>query len=195
MKSILILIVSAFALSSQAVSFKWASDAKVTFEGTSLQTAGNTATAYLVYLGTDGTWSFGTDITGVLANVTDASVGQTTTKTSGSANVKGKFGPENYGLDGNQGYSYGVVLTYTDSSNDIWYNLSSDTYTISSGTADNATGLSHNFTFSFDKGGEVTALSSAQVGSGWYKVTPVPEPSSAALALAGLALLIKRRKA
>ena len=116
MKTILTILACVATISAHAVSFAWTSAAQVTFDGTILSTAGNTAKAYLVYLGTDGAWSFGTDITGTLANITDTSVQDTTTRTSGSNTAKGKITPQNYGLDGNQGFKYGVVLTYTDSS-------------------------------------------------------------------------------
>lgn len=194
MKKTIILLIGLMAATSHAVSFTWASADKVSFDGTVLNTTANQATAYLVYLGSDGGWSFGDDITGTLANVTDASVATLKTKTSGSANVKGKFGPTAYGLDGNQGYSYGVVLTYTDSENSVWYNLSSDIFTVDSNLLDNATGVATTFNFSFNKGGEVNQLASAQVGGGWYKVVPVPEPGSAAMALLGLGMLIHRRR-
>jgi hypothetical protein len=192
MKTILALIVSIAAVSAQAVSFNWTSKSQVTFDGTILKTEGNTAKAYLVYLGTDNEWSFGNDISGVLANITDTSVSTADTRTSGSNAAKGKIMPTDYAKNGNQEYSYGVVLTYKDSSNKTWYNISSDVYTIGANVADNATGQSHEFEFSFEKNGTVAKLSSSNVGGGWVAV---PEPSTAALALAGLALLLKRRKA
>ena len=193
MKRILSLLIGIVAMSAQAVSFSWTSSTQVSFGGTVLNTAGNTASAYLVYLGTDGSWSFGDDISGDLANITDSTVSTSQTRTTGSAAAKGKIAPADYGMNGNQGFSYGVVLTYTDTSGVKWYNISSDIYTIGADVADNATGQSHNFEFSFSEGGSVDKLSSSQVGGGWYNT--VPEPSTAMLALAGLALLIKRRRA
>ena len=195
MKTTLAILLSALAVSAHAVAFSWTSTDQISFNGTVLNTTGNTATAYLVYLGADGGWSFGTDITGTLANVTDTNVDNSPAPTSGSNTLKGKITQKTYGVNDNQGYSYGVVLKYTDSANDVWYNLSSDVYTVGSSVADNATGQSHSFAFSFANGGEVNELGTAQVGSGWHKVVAVPEPATASLALAGLALLLKRRRA
>ena len=200
MKKTLALLLSIVAVSSQAVSFSWTSKDQVTFGGTTLNSSGNTATAYLVYLGTDGAWSFG-ETFGTLANITDSSVDTSATRTTGSASQKGKVQQKTWGEDGNAGSTYGVVLTYTDSNETIWYNISSDTYTIPAGTADNALDLSNSFLFSFASGGEVQKLSAAQVGGGWHSIatspTPpsVPEPGTAALALLGVGLLFKRRKA
>ena len=93
-------------------------------------------------------------------------------------------------------------MTYTKDGT-TYYNISSDIYTVPAGTADNATGVETTFGFSFADGGEVSKLSSAVIGDGWFSIgqqqdpiTPeVPEPATGALALAGVALLFKRRRA
>ena len=202
MKTLLTLLVLAGAFSVKAVSFSWGSDGKISFGGTVLNTTGNTATAYLVYLGSDGALSFGDDVSGTLANITDQNVGTATTKTAGSAAAKGTFLTTYDAPLGNQNYSYGVVMTYVKDGT-TYYNISSDVYTVPSDALDNATGLKGTFGFSFADGGEVTKLTAAQVGQGWFSIgeqqepiTPeVPEPATGALALAGVALLFKRRRA
>ena len=85
--------------------------------------------------------------------------------------------------------TFGLYLSYTDEDGIIWQNVSSATYTIPEGTKDITTGLSTTFAFDWKKNDEGTRLTS---GGGW---TQVPEPSTAMLALAGLTLLLKRRKA
>ena len=71
-----------------------------------------------------------------------------------------------------------------------YYNLSTTTYTLSS-IADNTSTetMSTASSFTWTTGEDSSSL---KAGGGW---TAVPEPSTAALALAGLALLLKRRKA
>ena len=196
MKKLLSLLVVAVAASAHAVSFTWGTS-KATFNGITLSSSGNTATAYLVYLGADNAFSFGDDVSGTLANITDSSVGDAQTRTTGSAAAKGTANGQ-YTQNGNQGYSYGVVLKY-DKDGTTYYNISSDIFTVPAGTADNATGLSTSFNFSFADGGEVEKLSSSIIGDGWFSIkspTPdVPEPATGALALAGVALLFKRRRA
>ena len=83
------------------------------------------------------------------------------------------------------------MLSYV-SGGKTYYNLGSETYTVS-GMADSTSSLNAfkpaASTFSYGSSSEGTSVSA---GSGWVAV---PEPSTAALALAGLALLLKRRKA
>ena len=187
------MVVALVAVSASAASFTWGSSAKVTFGTTVLNSTSAQATIYLVALGADGAWSFGEEI-GSLANITDASVQSTVTKTTGSAAVKGKY-TSTYGIDGNAGQSYGVVAVYNDGT-DTWFNISSSIYTVPAGTLDNATGLEATFDHSATVNADPVLLGNANVGTGWYKVAApaVPEPASAMLALAGVAMLIRRRK-
>ena len=85
--------------------------------------------------------------------------------------------------------TYSVSVLFYDAANKAFYtstsvsgsayNLGGDTYGDAQGVTFSATNLSAN-------------SDAARAGVTW---TPVPEPSTAALALAGLALLLKRRKA
>ena len=72
-----------------------------------------------------------------------------------------------------------------------YFNLSSSTYTMSGLSDELSTPTAASFAFNYGGPTESTKVSS---GSGWVQAA-VPEPSTAALALAGLALLLKRRKA
>ena len=87
---------------------------------------------------------------------------------------------------------FGMLLSYT-SGGKTYYNIAATTYTLS-GFAD-ATSTVDSYKLAASAMTYTTADASttkAAPGGGW---TVVPEPSTAALALAGLALLLKRRKA
>ena len=195
------------AHAAQGISFKWGVDGGVTYVGSGNKVGGITAT--LVYLGegASAAYSIGD---WVVNNPTPSTAGGgTVTATSLSTPpVKaGSFTTRTYTLqEGAQvgasvtdimtagSSTFGLFLTYTDSENVTWYNVSSQTYTIPAGSSDITTGLTTNFAFDWKQNERGVALTS---GGGWAAAaaTPIPEPSTAALALAGLAMLIKRRKA
>ena len=85
-----------------------------------------------------------------------------------------------------------MLLSYTKEGK-TYYNISSTTYTLSGYTDATSTPDPYNLTPS-NQTYTMADASTTKVspGGGW---TAVPEPSTAALALAGLALLLKRRKA
>ena len=187
--------------SAQAISFKWGVDGGNTYFGANNKIGGITAT--LVYLG-EGVTSYSISDGEVKNSTPPTTEGGTVTSTSlTTPPVKvGSLGVKTYTLqEGAQigssaaevmtagSSTFGLFLTYTDSDNVTWYNVASDVYTIPSGSTDISTGLEKNFSFDWKKNDEGTQLTS---GGGW---TQVPEPSTAMLALAGLALLLKRRKA
>ena len=205
MKKFLILSLTAVAITSQAVSFTWKSSGQVRF-GDSLVSAltPNTYTATLILLGSDGAW--GSTQIGVSGYTLDSKSGDSATTYTKTSNV-GKTGPlavQNSQFSGtgggNAGDYFGVMLTYVDKDGVSWFNISSVVYQIPESANDGTAGLSQSFTFGsgttqFELAtGETKTLSS---GGGWVSAIPaaVPEPSTAALALAGLALLLKRRKA
>ena len=181
---------------ASALSFDWTTGSKISFNGTQLTTAELAApvTIELIYLGTDNTWSFGksglvTDevastgavaVTGGLANRGKAS--GTIEKTLGDSFADGsKFG---------NGNVFGVMITYTDTEGNVWYNLSSNTYTLS-GADMNGTPIpkqTFDFAWENDESGDDTPTA----GGGWWYI-PVPEPMTVLCGLAGLALLLKRR--
>ena len=206
-KFALLAITMLMATSSQAVSFKWASNGKVTFGGTEVASlTPNTYTALLVNLGA-GSWGTTTiSESGLtLAQTTKTTADSQTsiqgkTGTLGSKSNSTFSGTFNHAIGSTTGdYTvaagdvFGVMLTYTDSANKTWYSLSTNTYTLDPAATDISTLSAASFTFT-DSKNEVDSGSSVSAG-GWYTAKPVPEPSTAALALAGLALLLKRRRA
>ena len=183
---------------ASALSFDWTTGSKISFNGTQLTTAELAApvTIVLIYLGTDNTWSFAesglvTDeavstgavaVTGGLANRGKAS--GTIEKTLGDSFADGsKFG---------NGSVFGVMITYTDTEGNVWYNLSSNTYTLS-GAEMNGTPIPKQ-TFDFAWTNDESGAETPTAGGGWW-MTPVPEPMTVICGLAGLALLLKRRRA
>lgn len=185
------------AISSQAASFNWGSGTSaVTFDGTTL--AGN-ATAYLVFLGT-GSGS----VADLWSTTSEAIVGANAVKSTATSTAKRTSGRFNSSFDGGtttvpelaNGQVYGVYVTYNDGK-DTWFNFSQTTYTVSGISLGNEALEAATFAFDFATKSDIDpAVASPSAGGGWYRAVPaVPEPSTAALALAGLAMLIKRRKA
>lgn len=201
-KTILTISFCFLAVASHALTFTWASSGQVSF-GESLISALDPAsyTAHLVYLGTGSAW----DISGTAIGENNTDTGLTTEslygKTGLAAKNNSKFSgsfQNNIGETTSGGYTvaagdtFGVFLTYTDSAGVTWYNFSSSKYTVPDTATDITTGLSGSFDFASTKT-ELASGKNASAGGGWYAA--VPEPSTAMLALAGLALLIKRRRA
>jgi hypothetical protein len=194
-----ILLAANFA---QAISFSWGIDGGYTYFGSGNKLGGITAT--LVYLGeNETTYSIlKNEVKNPIPLKSDTGAVTAASTVSTVPALKGKFTAATYDLPaGSQvgtsatdvltagSSTFGLYLTYTDGDNVTWYNVSSSSYTIPAGSSDITTGLSATFAFDWKQNDAGTKLTS---GGGW---TQVPEPSTAMLALAGLALLLKRRKA
>lgn len=197
MKKLLALILAFSLVSSQAASFDWGTGAvKASFDGTVFNSSDYTVTAYLVLLtstDTDSMFTISYEGTGSINPASSVDT-KSPTVTGGNANkgkIKGTYASNDIANDQN----YGMYIMYTDTTGTKWYNFSSTVYTVS-GLADATSSLdAAEFAFNFNKTTEIkTTSQSASSGGGWYSIS-VPEPSTAALALAGLALLIKRRRA
>ena len=183
-------LVAGLAMSAQALSFQWTASG-VAFNGATLKKSSDVV-GYLVYLGSgaeyDSSYSVNESTT---ASSLGASIGTVVNNSTAATSNAGKLSSAftfDYGAYDN-GDVFGLLLTYS-SEGKTYFNLSSSTYTLDGISSDNS--QIDQATFSFSYGGP-TESSSVKSGGGW--VQAVPEPSTAALALAGLALLIRRRKA
>jgi uncharacterized protein (TIGR03382 family) len=169
------------AVASQAVSISWKiqSDAALAFNGSSVKAG---ATVYLVYLGSS-------ELTSKTFNdiITATAVADTATAATGKLNKSVST------TDAAGAGNYAVFATYS-ADNATWYNVSATQKALTQGQIN---GLLNDGTqidtavFSFSNTTN-TKGTPGQIGGGWYAV---PEPATGALALAGVALLFRRRKA
>ena len=171
------------ASTASALSFDW-DITKVAFKDVQLK-SDTTVIGYCVYL-ESGSYSDSYALTDPFSVSTIGTVVGQKEGTSNKAKVGGTT-TFDYGSYKN-GDVFGFVLSYV-SEGKTYYNIASDTYTLS-GIVDESSSLTTaTATFNYGTKGQSSTISS---GTGW---TTVPEPSTAMLALAGLALLIKRRRA
>lgn len=180
--------------SASAAAFQWTATG-VTFDGSRLASS-SAVTGYLIFLGNGGSYdsSYSIDTSSTASSVlsavgTEVNSANTTTKAGKLAGTY-SFGFENG--EQTNGDVFALMLVYA-ASDATYVNLSSQTYTLSGLADDTSAGDTAAFTFSWSTAAEGTT--SVGSGSGWTQVPVVPEPSTAALALAGLVLLLKRRKA
>lgn len=189
-KFITMMVVALVAVSASAATFAWGTGTtKVSFDGTAITTT-NGAMGYLVLL-----TGSSLDVSISEGIVAPSAVSSKANTSTGVAAVKGRITGTYDSADVANGQNYGMFITYNDGT-DTWYNFSSTVYTVS-GLADSTSSLSDAvFAFDFASQSEVTDGDTITAGSGWvkYTATAVPEPASAMLALAGVAMLIRRRK-
>ena len=184
MKKLLTLALVGIAGMASAVTMQWGGS-KIAFDGNTLK-SDTKVTGYLIALDSFSesytlTDSFSASDIGVQVDMKE--------KTSAVGKLTGVWSIDTTKYD--NGSTFAVLLKYTGASDGkTYYNLSSDLVEMSGMATDppaNAANTESSFSYS-------TSSSSGKLtkGGGW---TAVPEPSTAALALAGLALLLKRRKA
>ena len=190
-KTILLAALFGLVSTASAVSFQWTVSG-IAFNGTTLKSDAN-LTASLVYLGVGGSLASSYDEAAISSLEKVSTVTGSTSKGAASetyylpAPSSGDYTDLNGGV-------YALLLSYADSaSGKTFYNIGSATYTVS-GVADATSSLDayKPAASTFSYGSNDAAASKVTPGGGW---ATVPEPSTAALALAGLALLLKRRKA
>ena len=199
MKTPLIALIAVATLSASAASFDWGTGSdKVAFGDLIFNVSGYNVTGYLVHLGTS------TDVS-KLYSIDYAEPGSISGATSvqykaptvtGGASNKGKIKETFKGEEVVNGATFGMYLVYTDADGVSWFNYSTNVYTVS-GISTGAEVLSA-ATFGFNYAAQNTITKEGEsLKAGWnsINIAAVPEPSTAALALAGLALLIKRRRA
>ena len=192
MKKLLTLLAAIGLVSSaSAVSITW-NISNIAFGGNTLK-SDTGVTAYLVYLGNGGSLETSYDATAIESLASSAVDSVSGTNTKGAAqNTYALPAPSSGDFSDLNGDTYGLLLSYVNEGK-TYYNLGSATFTVS-GVADETSSLNQfkpaATTFSY--GTKNDSATSVSPGGGW---TAVPEPSTAALALAGLALLLKRRKA
>ena len=182
---------------ASALSFSWGTKTQISFNGTQLTTAALAApaTVELIYLGKDNAWSF--DEKGL---VTDEAVSTGSITTTGLATRRGygngvieKTLGDSF-ADGStfgNGNVFGVLITYTDTEGKVWYNLSSNTITLTGADMNGSVIPKQTVDFAWtndDSGGDAPTA-----GGGWWTSAIIPEPMTVLCGLAGLALLLKRR--
>lgn len=190
--------------SAEAASFQWGGGSVRVQFPTSTYVIDGSATGYLVYLGTTGATY---DISGY--NVLNDVVGTQVSTRTGMAATKGRMDTKFEVAQGapipntddgvmDNGAVFGMFITKVVDGV-TWINVSSSTHTVAG--MDDWVGAplpGAYFTFNWAQNEPGTALTS---GGGWTAQVPdtpeppVPEPATASIALAGLALLFKRRKA
>lgn len=175
----IVLLTAATFCNGATVDWKWSSSAGIKFDTTNL---GGNGTAYLLFIGDKSVndYSFSEYV-----DMASSAVATAATKMS-KINVTPVTTPDTAG-------NFVSMVSYK-SGDDTYWNVSSSVYALTQTNIDalreDGTALpDSSFVFSSTV---KTEKGSGTVGGGWAMV---PEPSTAALALAGLALLLKRRKA
>lgn len=186
-KTLTFLAVAMIAMSAHGATIEWTLS-NIAFGGSKLTSAGTELVASLFYLGSGGT---------LADNYTEAEIqALNVVSTASGTNTKSANTGAFDLVEGTHanGDVFGMLLTYADSaSGKTYYNIAATTYTLS-GFADASSSVDSYKLAATAMNYTTADASTTKVspGGGW---TAVPEPSTAALALAGLALLLKRRKA
>jgi hypothetical protein len=182
-KLLAIALVGFIAVSAQAASILWSSDA-VSFGGTTLKNNAS-VNGYLIALDGSSLASFdlvegfsATDI----GTLVDSKEGTPKSgKLTGTADVSAY----------SNGDAFAFLITYNDGT-DIYYNLSSTVNVLAGLDPSDPTVAPATWGNFAVNGAANETAGTLTAGGGWTKA--VPEPSSAMLALAGVAMLIRRRK-
>ena len=178
-----------FAGMASAVSMKWGTASAIKFDGSNLK-SDETVTGYLIAL---DSFSDKYNLTGSFSAADIGTVVDNQTKTTNMSKISGTWTIDTASYGNND--TFAVLLKYTGASDGkTYWNLSSALVTMTGmddGTGDNPPSDAANTTsaFSFAKGTDGTLTA----GGGW--VAAVPEPGIACMALLGIGMMIKRRRA
>ena len=180
---IAVLLASCSLVHAASVDWQLNTAAKVTFDTKSV---GKNATAFVVFLGTQ-----------TLDALTYKDIMEGTQVGDSYTTSLGQVTGKNVTVDSETGLgNYAFYMTFVGTDEKTYVNVSTSLYTL---TAADVNALLNEGTalpassFSFSDSKPTSSVSSTSASSGGW--VAVPEPSTAALALAGLALLLKRRKA
>lgn len=191
------MMIGAAAVSAHALSFNWGMGAVRAQFPTGAYVTDGSVTGYLIYLGSSAGATWNINGYGLDNSVVDSKASTSTGSPALMGRITDAFDDHAYGGaigDGSDvfgnGSTFGMFLTYTDGSGVEWFNLSATKYTVAGAVNDGSVLSAANFAFDFTQNARGDAL----VAGGGWAAAPVPEPGTAALALAGLALLIRRRK-
>ena len=213
MKKTLVLTVAlvATAITSQAVTFRWSTNV-IQAPGVGSGNIGSGNPVKLINLGLGGSFSYAAffansfDVVDTRNTLGGASAGKVNLQTANLGMISG-------GDPNPSGNVYAAVIGYTFG--ELTYYNASSIFTLPSVENDIASVPDTTFTFSSyakndlkatwgDSTADYLTLAEAQAalygtasaGSGWYSFTfiPVPEPATAGLAFAGLALLFRRKR-
>jgi len=207
-KFIPILFVAFLAASSQAVGFSWNSLNPLTYNGGSLAYE-NSFSAYLIQIsfGESATWHDYLSTATTVASLTADPYATSTTRMGNPPNMRGTIAlVTGLGYNGNQGDVLGSIVIHNG-----WINFGT-LFEINPSWADNQQGVQYMADFTdfinpIIYWGAGTAFATEALAiksltdpngtgtpSGWYKFQQIPEPTTAGLALAGLALLFRRKR-
>ena len=182
----MIVAVALVAMSMQAAQINWGMSGKISYNGTYV---GNKATLTLVCL--DGVTDWDTYAKDIVAGKTTDGVAAIKTTNNGSTSTSSASPyvfdwAETTSLANKEvksGTDFAFVVSFVNEGKSYFW--ASDVYTVQD-SGDNWDGTSKAFTMAVN-----VANAMGTDGKGW---TAVPEPASAMLALAGVAMLIRRRK-